>query len=459
MIDNRLRSDDIIDDLKSISWDAYKAEKDGNDKFSIDNELVKVKLEISFDYLENIVNGIGISAESFKESKGEDDSKNLFKSLGDLFTKISGIESSYVKGLDAVLEDGFVYENFGAENKIKDGIDKIKNGMTDFNDSGWDIIKKLEGIVNIFSGISQFVVGVGEKIGQITTGIISAVTNYKELYERAILAGYMYYNLPNRINYNSSDGLTGYSYKSITKTDTDSNVINFKGAEYEYILSGTNDEKINQQLIFFDIFMIRLIMNFSPMQNDVAIQAVSNAVKAIPYIGVALSVIVKVVVLIAESYCDSLLVVNGETVPLLKNNGCYLGKNISEFIDKISAIKTINENIGTALENYKKKSEESKVRFNAAQKDDSKLEFGYGHYTILGIILTKNTETVLKRFANIVQLESNANYNLDGETFNLKNAYSYIFTNVEAELKPFFVGIKLNTKGNFNVKVVRYKGY
>ena len=420
-------------------------------------------LWFDFDDYKIIVNDLISEISNFDNIDSDDNGENLFKKISEVFQKLSEINFAYDEDLNAnIKQDLFVYQNFGSGQTIADAVTKISNGVNEFNGANWKITEKLEGVIKIFEGIGKFIVGLVQKIGDIISGI-AGLSNIKELYNRAIINSYMYYNLPNRLNYKTETGLTGFKYGEIIHNDSEGNDLNFKGAEYEYIITGSNDEITNQTSIFCDILFLRVILNFdSVFVKDPVVRGVSDAVSAIPMVGPALAIAVKVIVLLLESYVDSVLLVNSKKIPIIKKNGCYLGKNITELVNKFMNMTDISKDVKDVIDavtDYKEEANKNSVESSPSESSNNELELDYGGYTLIGLILTGKSNNILKRFANIVQLESSEYYKAKGSSFNLKNAYSYIYTDVRAELQPFFGGIKLNENGKFDVRVQRYKGY
>ena len=82
----------------------------------------------------------------------------------------------------------------------------------------------------------------------------------------------------------------------------------------------------------------------------------------------------------------------------------------------------------------------------------------YTEYLILMILLMTSNDKIVERLQNIIQMEAKTQEKATND-FSLDRAYTYIKTDVEAELNPMFRIDGLSDNGVFTVRRSQYVGY
>ena len=73
------------------------------------------------------------------------------------------------------------------------------------------------------------------------------------------------------------------------------------------------------------------------------------------------------------------------------------------------------------------------------------------------MILLLDPDTMVTRMQNVVSMEGKAKYGAD--SFNLENAYTYVYGSVDYTLNPMLKIDSLTKSGLFKGKKTRYAGY
>ena len=108
----------------------------------------------------------------------------------------------------------------------------------------------------------------------------------------------------------------------------------YKGAELEYLLTGSNSEKGAQVGTFFNGFLLRLVSNLPAIASSDWITETSVTG---PFV-----VVVFVILLLLESFIDMILLVNKQSVSLIKMKAYMSTEGISNFAKDFSKCRGLN---------------------------------------------------------------------------------------------------------------------
>lgn len=420
--------------------------------------------------------------------------KSLVNSITEMFN-IDFVDSSlnaYLSDsvVDDLAEDSGPYSTF--LEGLSDLIEEIGNLSSGDEESGswWSKIKSfIESLFGIFEAVGKVLSSIMDLVSTFlskVSDLIDAVKNPENIYDFFLLAGYMVHNLPNRLtNLSSESALTGFSYDDLPSDDTDSssdyessglsgitNYLNsfdesgsggnkvFKGAEAEYILAGTRSEIMNQLVAFMQIYMIRLLLNLPTVFTDTAVSGMASAANIFSWV-------VYLVVLMAEPLCDTVLLVKGADIDLIKSK-CYLTPTgIASLIDEYKTLgvsKAVTDSL-TSLESSISGSEfkSSNSSSDSSSSDSSSsdlFEFGYADHLLLCMVVLLPKDQLLTRFANLVQIEAKQYYSINGgSSFDIDKAYTCITCNASVTYYPFISIFESAGLSTFTVEYEQDRSY
>lgn len=302
--------------------------------------------------------------------------------------------------------------------------------------------------------------------------------------ERMLLAGYIGYNTSNRTTYKepllagekcSLPPVAASTLDSLAGTPTEpsggtySGI--FRGAETEYIIWGSSSEETNQTLLFLIVYLIRLFSNIGVLLMDPEIEAVASAAGAAS-MGIGY-VVVLFLYCMAEPFVDSVILVNGGDLPIVKLRAYLTPSGIPDLLD---AFTTLTIPDGTKNDMYTKAKkvlgeEGSSLpeSYQAAVKAagsgiGSKLANGFTvNYTqtlILIMLFLPSPETMLRRLGDVVQMEAvyhAAHSGIATYGFDLDKSYTYLRASGSFTANEF---IRLSDTGALNsTNRVIYRGY
>ncbi|MCI9349698.1 MAG: hypothetical protein HFF83_10800 [Oscillibacter sp.] len=371
------------------------------------------------------------------------------KAQSDYYKSIMGAYSS------GALTAGSVSGFESTINALMDNIEIISDNMNGIN---WrNVLKRLANIGVAMGNIGMQLIALSGKMVQV---INSAV------YEKLLLAGYIGYNIPNRTTYTDS-GLTGESYSLPSVIDGYSGA--FNGAETEYVIMGSASEKTNQTMLFHIIYILRLLINIPTVLFNPEVETIATAAGAVTFgIGTA---VVYFVYYLAEPLVDTLILVNGGDLPIVKTKVFLTPTGLADMIGEFYKLKMSDaqkEQVYQKLTGVVKGVDEN-AKFPSSYKDASK-DTGFSSVlggftvdytkTLILIMLFINTEAMLKRLGDVIQMEANyqsTKGRIDIYDFDLDKSYTYLRASGSFSTNEF---IKLSDSGNLSsTRRVVYRGY
>lgn len=330
-------------------------------------------------------------------------------------------------------------------------------------------------------------------------GIVSCITNLvsdtliqglttvnQTLTNRLLLVGYLSYNTANRTTY-SGAGLSGSSF-GLPSTEANKDGYLFSGAETEYIFSGKLSERKNQTNVFFAIFAERMLFDIAPVLADATVQAIATSVGSVTFgIGTPLTYILFIAL---EGFVDTIVLVNGGTIPILKSVIFLSPGGIVNLVKEICSLKlsesvqqtlfeksrdfayNVNEKAkNTAYEHgiypgeqtvpnmsYKEYKEQAKAT-EEANKISNLFDFDYTKSLQIIMLLFGSTDKFVKRLADIIQMEATYKAKSGTATYNFDLAKSYTYIRAQGNFSSSaFIRLGENDEVNSNNRVL-YNGY
>lgn len=375
-------------------------------------------------------------------SSGSSPYQAFMNALGDMLTAVDDFMIA--------MEDDSMFS------KIKDSLQAMSDMFTAIGDL-------MESIVNIAGAAVESIVELGSSL---VSGDVQA------LYEKLLISGYMRHNLPcrldaggftydedeNQISLELKDtiGLTGFNFNDIARpavytgqtTILDSNSGSkfqglagtlqnlrngygsdtmFRGAELEYIRAGTNSEIANQVICFFDLYFLRLLLDLPSVFMDGEVNAVAGAATIASWV-------VYILYIVAEPFCDTLLLVNGESVPLIRTDCWLTATGVMGFINKLGSA-VLGEALQKELQDY-----------TSAYANDSKNQTGgsgvgeldYRTHMLIMLLIYVDSDTQIARLQDVIELETTEYYRQKGKAFSMGKTYTAVEIKTQVTFNPFF---------------------
>lgn len=403
------------------------------------------------------------------QSSPTEDERNLITKLLDITADLLKVTVIYDGALDAnVSSAAFMNSSTPAFHHmaIMFAISEVAEAANSFMEA-WKqkrAVKVLIAIAELAIGIVAFVVAAISWAVEFLVNIFKFFGHISDFGENLLLTAYSVYNLPCRTTYEDGKSLSGYEYKKIFKMfggvtgdkfsgslDDLETLCNmgggsakgFKGAEMEYVLVGGNNELLNQGAAFFDIFMFRVLVFLATAWSNEGVLRLSakfNMSFLAAYICMALG----------EGMIDTLLLVNGEEVYLLKKTFYITPEGIPILLDTLPKLTGLSEETKTNLRNL----------FSHGAKIENKgfLKMDYQDCVFILMMSSLDQEKLTDRLQNLVQMEAKKNYE-DEYQFSLTKSKTMIKARVDGKLNAMFSLKELVGNGLFSFNTTRYSGY
>lgn len=415
-----------------------------------------------------------ISAEFDPELQANVDS-SLYSANGGLPSKINRVEhpitsefeeddeeqSNAYKNLLNSFSTDDVYD-IGGDTKsvfeqMQELIEKLMDNLSNFK------LRKLPKIADNILDLFGLISG-----SQITNVLKDAGSS---MGKKMLLVGYISYNTANRTTY-TGKALTGASYNLPEKSENSGYV--FSGAEMEYIYNGSMSEKENQESLFKALWIERVILDIAPIVGDSTILQLATDLGAITY-GIGY-VLVYAIYFFAESFVDTIILANGGEIPMAKSFVYLTPGGLPKLMSALFTLKLneaqskkLYEGAGDCVTKLDPNaSVERYDDFKAAQKADANktsnkimdlFNWNYTKSSQILLLLFRNTNTLLKRLADVIQMEASYKAHSGAATygFNLDKSYTYLRASGSFTTNMF---IKIGTDDSLSSKKrVVYNGY
>ncbi|MEI3226007.1 MAG: hypothetical protein V8S39_02720 [Lachnospiraceae bacterium] len=464
-------------------------------KYGLDDATYKCNLE-------SLVTANDIQAYLDKqnsEGKNESGFYSLVKGLTETMDSLFKAELFYDTDLSACINTQFYTDKFGglpAANSAEGGVYSIvrdlgaintgvKNIIDNF--SSFKLLSLLNEIKNLLVSINKFYTDIINFMMDIINNIRNLFTGYGQIYTSM----YMAYNLPCRTTL-SGKTMTGYSYGSIGLPDQGplvnapiigniaalANQIDairngtgddytFSGAELEYILFGSTNEIANQLYVFTAIYLLRMVLDLGPICTSVDVQAMAAAAT----IGYG---VVMALVIIVEPFLDTVVLVNGGTIPVYKTSIFLTPSGLPGFIEKVLTFEKFTtvekENIKGKLINsvgatqtgydYEKEKLEAEGKKGLTEIKSKYLkgliDLNYQQYSLLLLAVTVTKERQTARLCNLIQMETYQHYK-DSYEYDIRKSYTYLAAKTQVTMKQTMTG--LLAQSLFTKDLTAYRGY
>lgn len=310
-------------------------------------------------------------------------------------------------------------------------------------------------------------------------------TMLKGMRDRFYLVGYASYYTANRTTYQGK-ALTGASF-NLPQNGMDNGYV-FSGAELEYVFKGKMSEIDNQKATFTSIWVERMVFDIYGVLSDPLVQSLAASVGAVTF-GIG-DIVIKLVFLAVEALIDTVILVNKGEIPIIKNFVYLSPTGLPRLLEKVCTLavsdalkQSLYEKSTEVATNVNNKASEFalehadftndqklsyerydyyKQDLNAEQKENKIRDMFNMDYTKsiqIFMLLFGNNEKIVKRLADIIQMEATYNvYNKkQGYTFNLDKSYTYIRASGSFSSGVF---MKVADETSYNSKNrVMYNGY
>lgn len=416
----------------------------------------------------------------------------------------------YLAAIDPDFDENDPYGQYANSLQAKmdavlDAIDTVRDKADAISDASW-LIDKCKAVVAF--GFSLI-----DLVGSIVKFVTSLVKELLNIgYERLLTFVYLAYNLPNRTNFSSGVSLSGYSFTKISRPtiDTGTNVpiigdiygamteseeYSFVGAELEYIMFGYISETVNQKKVFLAIYLLRMVTDMWQVLSNSEVLSIVDTLTAVPYVGPILGVGFGVLAGLSEPFFDTIFLVNGGKVNVVKSEIYLTPSGLPELIGGLTSLKltpALKEKItNKACKAYKIEAEkstiESKANAISAEKKtdtgDKKIidtekylngltAFDYAEHCLFLMLILGNEGKYLLRLADLIQCEMTMYNHLDKATasqqitgeykkFNIYHAYSTVRVNVTGTLTQMLPLPAMSNGSIFDRSFDRviYRGY
>lgn len=347
-------------------------------------------------------------------------------------------------------------------------------------------IMQVYGLLNFAQRFHEMADAVGRIVDTIKGLIQYAANAFLEstIGSKLLLSGYASYMTSNRVTYTDSNGLTGQSFNlrrqetsAIFETNTMGKIgkiegfkaivdtlhkavsggteKSFVGAETEYLLCGSKSELINQIGAFACIYVYRLAFNVLPvllLDPQVKLIAAGSTLAA-PF--------VYLLYMIAEPLVDTIILVNGGNIPMIKQRAYLTPNGILCLAGKFSELKLTSDEMDDVEAEFKESISEVDVGEIKALNDKTFFDMDYTQTLFLIMSVFTSKSKMLDRLSNIIEMEAvEYKNNVDSspnKLFDLDYSYTYIRTQASFTTNEF---IKLSNKQGINCKErIVYKGY
>ncbi len=366
---------------------------------------------------------------------------------------------------------------------IENILDEFSNIKGKFSDIGTAIKSFLD-----FGNTIKFITAcIGRIINNITAifEYVAYMINGNGLVEKTLITGYANYMFSDRTTYASGSTLDGVSFSkrgqglppveaqdfdlfglstiiSALKTGTSNGTEKcFYGAEKEYLLFGSASEVGNQAGAFLYIYATRLITNI-PILFNAEVNSIAAATTVF-------APVVWLCFILIEPLIDTVIIVNGGAVDIIKTYAYMTPSGLDNFFSKITSIQIGKDGLDKAKAGLNSAFGVSQSAGNMAasvasevtkgKKTPGILEMNYQKMMFLTMLFIPQ-DKLLSRMADIIEMESVENLKNNAsvsKNFDLDYSYTYIRAEASFTMNEF---IPLsNTGGLKSKKRIVYRGY
>lgn len=466
---------DIIDFLQ-IVHEVYTDASDSSDIFTaIKNFLLeKFYPNMGFDVNElyaEVGNIITKATDALKKKAG-DSLWTMLSKLLNIVKSMFDLDVFYDPELNAFVD--ITSDQSGGYQSFLTAVGNLFQDIEDFGEAlgDWDVYEALDAMKNMFTHIKEMLEAIFEIVDNMLTSLLelgeAALSgDVRALYEKVLISGYMTHNLPNRTNasYTTYEGegnvtmlnltgqaLTGFKYDNIarpalyagqdatleatgnkTKLQQLASFIRnlqaghgqdkmFMGAELEYIRAGTNSEIVNQTICFMDLYFLRILLDLPSIFTSAEVTAIAGAANIAAWV-------VYILYIIAEPFLDTIILVNGGEVHLVRGYCWMTPSGIDEFINAFTQVTIANEKLRDQISGTLKDSMESFAdSYGQASQSTSvsAMPMTYDSYILLILFIYVDSDMQIQRLQDLIKLETAQYYRNNGGSFSMYKTYTSI---------------------------------
>lgn len=346
-------------------------------------------------------------------------------------------------------------------NIVKSGKDFVES-LTELN-----ILKALKAVAEYLLAVANFIISIVSWIVETVANLIKFASPDQQIYDTFILSTYCAYNMPCRTTYKAGRAQNGYVYDNIfdmmggtygnkvSGSISDLQTIiaspgsgtdpGFKGAELEYLLIGDENELLNQGCAFFNLYMLRMVLNILPILFNAEVKG---------YMANPGGWAVFIAYLVAEPMLDALFLVNGQSSYLYKKILYLTVQGLPVLVEDMTKLTNLSGNMQSKLNEFA----HSKVGTAKGGKLDGVIKMDYVDHMLVLLFISTSQEKIVNRLQNLIQMEA-AEYYKTSHTFDLDLANTYVQMIVEGNLNSMFNLEALTKDGPFSIKRNRIVGY
>lgn len=453
----------------------------------------------------------------------------VLKAITGFIKALLNISLVYDPELSALIDTGYYNDTYGGLPSEKDRtVYPLSNGEAgdaalsqhyrdlfgDYGNADNDLLGDVdiwELLQRIFTDIGVITAGVGSittgmillNFAETLTSIMDAVEDLKLCINKAVefvqdaiasignkvlLSGYVSYMTSNRTTYteNALNGtefnLRGQSspttlgvpvvddflalFNTITGAVEGDTEKCFVGAETEYIMFGFSSEIGNQAAAFGSTYLIRVLADVLTIVKDPEVASIAAACTIA-------SPVVYVLYIFLEPLVDTLILVNGESIPIIKTYVYLTPRGLESLIGKITSLGLNSAQMDEAKVKFTEKIGASKYAemqevfgTSVSVEEGSGLvnsEFFNVDYTqtlFLMMTIFTSSDKMLDRLSNIIEMEAVEYMNNQVVTngkFDLDHSYTYIRAEAKFSMSEF---IKISDDAGIDAKKrIIYRGY
>lgn len=478
--------------LLEVAWAVYAEEGEGGIGEYLEGLFIPDFSSIDIDYILSLINDAIQRALDSIATEELEKATDLFDKLVDLLKQLFNMQLFFDASLNSFVDVGERQDNpYSNFLKYVAGIFDAVEDIEDVFDGDTDI-EELKDAVEAFDDLFECAAGIMSSLFEMAFdtfgGIIEVVSSLvggdiAALYEKLCVAAYLRHNLPSRVDAAGIDdglvtlngeGLTQFSYNDIVRPEGGSanndwsegvrglrlfldSMSNggsgddsmFKGAELEYVLTGSNSEYFNQTMVFMQVYSLRFVCGLVGVFGDPFVSSAATAAT----IG---ALIVYILYMLIEPLLDTILLVNGCEVPLVKTRCWVTPTGFGKFVAEFANATTSCEDIREAITNKGNQIADKLSDYGTGGNASDSMGFastGYETHLLL-LLLTRSTDDLVNNFKDIVELEATAYYESKGKTFSLEKAFTAVVIEAEVRFNPFFdvgkyfAGTPLDMTGN-----------
>ena len=283
----------------------------------------------------------------------------------------------------------------------------------------------------------------------------------QSLYENVILNSYITDKFPNRVD---RDDKSYKGYEGVLGIIPDGDVTAFKAACVEYILSGKQSEILNQNSVFWKIFLVRFLMNMVVLAADESVQPVLTACN-----------VFAIIVLPLWSYFETnidmniLLKTDDGEVPLIKLTPILSVEGLTKMAGHLDKMIEDIENAPSDKKGdaYKGAANKLGLSLDELLSDHGTMPLTYSEYLWLMLLLTSN-KTKVTRIADLIQMDMRYQEVYSGKgsgtaTFLMSDMKTFIRVKATANFNSILPIIAMGKQDindiGIKVKSTKYVGY